>query len=384
MGKYSISQVFESSYQEFCSNYQPSQMQAKASSAIMQCKTGKLGRNSSLCSDCGHQETHNNSCRNRHCPNCQALTKEIWIDSRKSEVIDAPYFHLVFTVPPELNSLLYANQSLLYGLLHSCSKETILELAADDKYLGATCGIIQVLHTWGQQLNYHPHIHCIIAGAGITKAKQFKRGKQNFFLPVKVLSRKFRGKFLAKLQLFYDCEKLSLSNSCKHLRNAYEWNEFIDSLRSKDFIAYIKETFRGSSNAIDYLGRYTHRIAISNARILSVTEDQVSFWAKDYKQNNKRIVVTLSHVEFIKRFLRHVLPFGFQKIRYYGFLNNRYKKQNLRLIAKLTGKKLFTATYASMSTAELLLHLYDKNVYLCPACGCEHFYRSGRSYPRLE
>ena len=377
---YKIQEVFNKSYIEYCNHYSPSHVQHKAASSIIRCKSGELGCNLSRCEDCGHLEVHNNSCRNRHCPCCQAVLKELWVDARKSEVIDAPYFHVVFTLPAELNPLIFENQHLLYPLLHKCVSQTLLELSADKKYLGATPGIIGVLHTWGQELNFHPHMHCIITGAGLTKANQLQKCSSKFFIPVKVLGRKFRGKFLALLQELYDLNKLHFSGSCKKLRNSYEWREFRDSLYKKQWVPFIKETFNGFGNAMDYLGRYTHRIAISNGRIKQVTDNHVTFWAKDYRTGKVKDV-TITHVEFIRRFLMHVLPRGFQKIRYYGFLNNRYKKENLKLIAKLTGKQLFQSLYAGLKMDELLLAIWNVKIHLCPICGSEHLRHAGRTYP---
>ena len=377
---YKIQEVFNKSYTKYCNHYNPSHVQQKAANSIMSCKSGELGCNLSRCEDCGHLEVHNNSCRNRHCPCCQAVLKELWVDARKSEVIDAPYFHVVFTLPAELNPLIYSNQALLYSMFHKCVSQTLLELSADSKYLGATPGIIGVLHTWGQELNFHPHMHCIITGAGLTKANQLQKCSSKFFIPVKVLGRKFRGKFLALLQELYDLNKLHFSGSCKKLRNSYEWREFRDSLYKKQWVPFIKETFNGFGNAMDYLGRYTHRIAISNGRIKQVTDTHVTFWAKDYRTQKVKDV-TITHVEFIRRFLMHVLPRGFQKIRYYGFLNNRYKKKNLKLIAKLTGKQLFRSLYNGLKTDELLLAIWNIKVHLCPICGGEHLRHAGRTYP---
>ena len=377
---YKIQEVFNKSYTEYCNHYNPSHIQHKAANSIMRCKSGELGCNLSRCEDCGHLEVHNNSCRNRHCPCCQAVLKELWVDARKSEVIDAPYFHVVFTLPAQLNPLIYANQALLYSMFHKCVSQTLLELSADSKYLGATPGIIQVLHTWGQELNFHPHMHCIVTGAGLTKANQLQKCSSKFFIPVKVLAKKFRGKFLALLQELYDSNKLHYSGSCKKLKNSYEWNEFHSSLYEIQWVPFIKETFNGFGNAMDYLGRYTHRIAISNGRIKQVTDTHVTFWAKDYRTKEVKDV-TITHVEFIRRFLMHVLPRGFQKIRYYGFLNNRYKKKNLKLIAKLTGKQLFRSLYAGLKTNELLLTIWNIKVHLCPICGGEHLRHAGRTYP---
>ncbi|MDW2796419.1 transposase zinc-binding domain-containing protein, partial [Clostridium boliviensis] len=225
-----IQEIFQSSYSEYCGIYNPTEVQNKAALSILNCKSGKLGCNISICEDCGHSDIHNNSCRNRNCPCCQSILKELWIDARKTEVIDSLYFHVVFTLPAELNPLIYCNQSLLYSLMHKCASETLLELSADKKYLGATPGIIQVLHTWGQKLNFHPHIHCIITGAGLTKTKQLRKSQKKFFIPVRVLGKMFRGKFLNQLQLLYEKHRLHFPNQCPKLKNSYEWNEFTSSL----------------------------------------------------------------------------------------------------------------------------------------------------------
>lgn len=376
---YKIQEIFQASYSEYCNHYNPSEVQHKAALSIMNCKSGKLGCNISMCEDCGHAEIHNNSCRNRNCPCCQAMLKELWIDARKAEVIDAPYFHVVFTLPAQLNPLIYTNQAILYSLMHKCASDTLLELSADKKYLGATPGIIQVLHTWGQELNFHPHIHCIITGAGLTKTKHLRKSPSKFFIPVKVLGKMFRGKFLDKLQSLYEDDKLCFTNHTNKLKNSYKWNEFRNSLYNITWIPYIKETFNGFGNAIDYLGRYTHRIAISNSRIKSVTSTKVTFAAKDYKTGEHK-EVTITHLEFIRNFMMHVLPSGFQKIRYYGFLNNRSKKINLKLIVKLTGKELFQSKFISMKHDELLLLLWNINVHLCPECGCSSMRHAGRTF----
>lgn len=375
-----VQEVFRKSYGYMNQDLKPSNVQAKAARGIINCKSGELGYNISSCPDCAHIEKHYNSCRNRHCPSCQAVARETWIDSRKAEVFDASYFHVVFTLPSELNPLIYANQALLYNCLHKCVSQTLLELSLDKRYLGATPGIIQVLHTWGQNLNYHPHIHCIVSGAGLTKDRKLRHSRKNFFIPIKVLRNKFRGKFLALLKQFYKENSLLFSKSCHNLQNQKNWNSFINTLYEKDWVPYIKETFNGNGNAIDYLGRYTHKIAISNSRIKEVTESAVTFFAKDYR-TGKRKEITLSHLEFMRRFLMHVLPKGFQKIRYYGFLSNRFKRDNLHLIASLLGKKLFVATLKTMKKDELLKILWNIDVNICPSCGGYNMRHTGRSYP---
>ena len=381
MGDYKIRQIFERSYEEYSAQgHHLSDVQRKAAGAILNCKSGRLGVNLSQCTDCGHMEVHNNSCRNRSCPNCQAVQKEIWVDKRRAEVIDSPYFHVVFTLPHELNPLIYCNQNLLYGLLHRCCAETLLELSAGKKWLGATPGIIQVLHTWDQELGYHVHMHCIVSGGGLTKDGRIRKSSKNFFISTGVLRDKFKGKYLARLSSLYEKGALAFSSSCEKLRNSYYWKEWKNKLYQMDWCPYIKETFNGFGNAIEYLGRYTHRIAISNSRILSLTEDTVTFSARGKKPGDPKRLVTLEHTEFIRRYLMHVLPPGFQKIRYYGFLNNRMKHQNLRVIFKLQNGRRFKQRFAGMSMAELLKAVWNFDICLCPVCGHSSMKQLGRCY----
>lgn len=371
MNKLFIQQIWNHSYADFrSSGHFVSPEQQKASIAILHCKSGALGYNLSQCMECGFQRIHTNSCRDRNCPNCQAVKKELWVDKRRSEVIDAPYFHVVFTLPHALNPLLYCNQKLLYDLLHRCSAETLLELSADPKYLGATPGIIQVLHTWNQDLEYHVHMHCIVSGGGITPDHKLRRSKGKFFIPVHVLRDKFKGKFLHNLHNLFLEGKLVFSSSCRSLSEKDSWYTFKDSLYKIDWCPYIKETFNGFGNAIEYLGKYTHKIAISNSRILSVSEEKTVFHARGRKPGDPRRTVTLDNTEFIRRFLMHVLPKGFQKIRYYGFLNNRGRSKNLQLIFKLQGYQKFKSRYTGMTMAELLKKIWNIDIRICPVCGC--------------
>lgn len=383
MPKYNIQQAFEYGWQDYLASYQPFPNQEKAAHSIMDCKTGRIGYSVSQCQDCGHKELHNCSCRDRNCPNCQAVLKELWVDKRRAEVIDSPYFHVVFTLPHELNPLLYCNQSLLYGLLHRCCAETLLELSADKKYLGATPGIIQVLHTWNQEINYHVHMHCIISGGGLTSTHKLRRSKGKFFIPVNVLRDKFKGKYLSCLDRYYQKENLTFSTSCQKLANSYEWAVFKNKLYRKDWCPFIKETFNGFGNAIEYLGRYTHKIAISNSRILSVTESETTFSARGRKPGESKREITLDNKEFIRRFLMHVLPCGFQKIRYYGFLNNRMKSKNLKLIFKLQGYQQFKSRYADLTITELLKTIWNCDLRRCPECGCLQMKQLGRTYVPL-
>lgn len=380
VARFNIQQVWDFSYDAFnSSGLFQSDAQKKAALAIRDCKSGSLGVNISQCPDCGYTEFHNNSCRNRSCPNCQAVNQEIWVDKRRAEVIDTPYFHVVFTLPHELNRLIYCNQKLLYGLLHRCCARTLLELSADKKYLGATPGIIQVLHTWNQEMLYHVHMHCIISGGGLTPDRRIRKSKGHFFIPVMVLRDKFKGCCLAALDSLYQSGELVFSSSCEKLRNSYEWSAFRNALYEKDWCPYIKETFNGFGNAIEYLGRYTHKIAISNSRILSVDNQQVSFSARGKKPGEPPRTITLENTEFIRRYLMHVLPSGFQKIRYYGFLNNRGKGKNLKLIFTLQGHQRFRARYAHLSIAELIKAVWKVDIRICPECGCCRMKSIGRT-----
>lgn len=380
MSRSKIQLSFDFKYDECLDNHSLSWEQQHAAKSIMNCHTRNCGFNRMFCTECGAITEHYNSCRNRNCPNCQAILKEIWIDARKSEVIDGAYFHAVFTVPHELNPLIYSNQKLLYGLMHRCAAETVLELAADKKYLGATPGIIQVLHTWGQQLNYHPHIHSIISGSGLSPENKLIARGESFFLPVHVMSKKFRGKFLANLQTLHDEGKLVYAGQSEFLRNSFSWNEFRDNLYKKDWCPYIKETFNRFGNAIEYLGRYANRIAITNSRIQSVSQDEVIFSAKDYRTGNT-LDVKIATEEFVRRLLMHVLPSGFQKIRYYGILNNRSKKKNLSLIFRLQGHQQFKSRFAGMSASEVMKEVWHYDISTCPHCKAKKLVSFMRGYP---
>ena len=381
MSNFRIQDIWQNSYADYCrSGHFQSQEQRKASRAILACKSGRLGINVSECSECGHMEFHKNSCRNRNCPICQAVRKELWVDQRRAEVIGSPYFHVVFTLPHELNPLLFCNQKLLYGLLHKCCAQTLLELSADKKYLGAQPGIIQVLHTWNQELGYHVHMHCIISGAGLTPDRRIRSASAKFFIPVRVLRDKFKGKYLSLLDACYQKGELVFSSSCSTLQDPCIWKTFKNSLYEKDWCPYIKETFNGFGNAIEYLGRYTHRVAISNNRILSVTETEATFSARGKKPGDPKREITISHEEFIRRFLMHVLPAGFQKIRYYGFLNNRMKSRNLKIIFRIQSGQRFRQRYAGLSMAELLKAVWNIDLSICPECGCASMQQLGRSY----
>ena len=379
--RFPIQKVFQSPYGAFYENgASQSDVQKKAAHALIRCKSGNLGCNVSICGYCGHTEVHNNSCHNRHCPNCQTVLKEVWMDKCRSEVIGSPYFHVVFTLPHELKPLLYCNHKPLYSLLHKCCSQTLLELCKNKKYLGATSRVIQILHTWNQELSYHVHMHCILSGGGLTPERKIRYSKEKFFLPVYVMRDLFKGKYLAGLDQPYRQKELLFSASCEELRNSYECGELRDRLLFKDWCPYIKETSNGFGNAIEYLGRYTHKIAVYNISILSVTDTRVTFSARGRRPVEPKRGITLGHMEFIRRFLMHVLPLGFQKFHYYGFLNNRYKSKSLKLIFSLQGSQRFQSRYTGMSMAELLKAVWNLDIRICPVCGRCSMKLAGKTY----
>ena len=300
---------------------------------------------------------------------CQALPKEMWIDKRREDVLDAPYFHVVFTVPQELNSLIYSNQQLLYDAMYHSVSATINELTEDTKHLGAKVGYICVLHTWGSEMNYHPHIHVILLGGGLTSNNQWRDKGEEFFLPVKVLSKLFRGKYLDELKNLWEENKLQFHGSSEKYRNRYVFKELLDLCYDKDWVPHCKKTFNGAQSVINYLGKYTHRIAISNHRIIRMDEDTVTYYVKDYREEGNWKEFTISGVEFIRRFLMHVPPKRFVRIRHYGLLCTRTKTRHLTLCRNLLGCKQYLSRLKDLDTPQMLETLYGIKVTVCKCCG---------------
>ena len=349
-----VQDVFIQCGDEYLKTHALSPTQAKAFRAIQNCRTAALGAHIDRCDECGYEKISYNSCRNRHCPKCQTLTRERWVERQEQYLLNTGYFHVVFTVPDCLNSTLLQNQQRAYNLLFQAVSETLLELCSDRKYLGATPGITAVLHTWGQNLMYHPHIHCIVTGGGLTSNGQWRSSRKKFFLPVKVLSKKFRGKYLSLLRQ-------------SGLLASYEAYQ-------KDWVVYCKPPFKSPSTVIAYLGRYTHRVAISNSRLLAFENGSVSFLWRDYRSAGQKKIMTLSAEEFIRRFLLHVLPSGFRKIRHYGILASRDKTKRIALCRRLTYTRQTSA--APVATVERLRILFGQNFDLCPCCGIGHLARA--------
>lgn len=348
--------------------YEPSLQQVKAALNIIRCRTNALGGHIQKCDKCDHIVVHYNSCRDRHCPMCQGLTNAVWVDRRSRDILNAPYFHVVFTMPQELHALIYQNQRLLYSLFYRAVAETLQELSWDEKYLGAQAGFLSLLHTWGQDLHYHPHIHTVLLAGGLTKLNQWRSSSKKFFIPVKVLSKKFRGKYLYYLKQHYHQDQLKFYGDAEKYSDPKSFQELIDRCYAKDWYTYTKRTFSGPLAVLKYLGNYTRRIAISNSRVVSVNEDTVTISIKDYKEAGKRKETSLDGAEFIRRFLMHVLPKGFVKIRHYGILANRNKKTKLELCRKLSFSPTYKPKYEGLTTVEILCLLVGKDVTVCPVC----------------
>ena len=334
--------------------------QLKVLRAIERCRTAALGGHRDQCVRCGYQAISYNSCRNRHCPKCQTNAREKWLRAREQELLPVGYFHLVFSVPHALVPLVWQNQRVLFRLLFEASAATLMEVAADPKHLGAEIGFLSILHTWGQTLQQHPHVHCVVPGGGLSpEHARWISSRSHFFLPVKVLSRVFRGKFVAGLRRAFHQEKLSFHGICLPLSNEKSFTTFLRALFREDWVVYAKPPFGGPRHVLQYLARYTHRVAISNHRLLEVTDTHVTFSWKDYAHHNKRRTMSLSHEEFLRRFLQHVLPKGFPRIRYFGFLANRRREKSLTQCRALL---IQPPDVPSVSVAT------DPQLWCCPRC----------------
>jgi hypothetical protein len=304
--------------------------QRRVMTAIELCRTAALGGHVEQCDQCGHQRISFNSCRDRHCPKCQSLARAQWLDDRRAELLATQYFHVVFTVPEEIAAIAYQNKAPVYGILFRAAAETLQTIAADPKYLGAEIGFFAVLHTWGQNLLHHPHLHCVVAGGGLSlDGTRWISCRPGFFLPVRVLSHLFRRLFLEYLQKAFDAGELQFFSTLEPLRERRAFLRYLAPVRQVQWVVYAKPPFAGPEQVLEYVGRYTHRVAISNNRLLDIADGSVRFRWKDYRDRNRQKAMAVSADEFIRRFLLHVLPEGFHRIRYYGFLGNRHRAQKL-------------------------------------------------------
>lgn len=360
MSNFTIQDIFIAYGDEYIKNHKLSKQQWKVFNAIRNCGTQNLGYHICKCEDCGEEYFGYNSCRNRHCPMCQKYAREKWIYNESSYLLDSKYFHIITTIPHELNEIFRFNQTICYNILFKATSEAILTLSEDPKWLGAKVGITSILHTWGQTMEFHPHIHSIVTGGGIKNNKWVSCDKDYLF-KVEVLSSLFKQKFLTLLKR----ENLIFPKHLSYLKNYKTFNDFLRPLYNKDWITYIEPPKGKAENVIEYVGRYSFRVAISNERIKNIQNGMITFEYKDYKDNSKLKETTITAEEFIRRFLLHVLPEHFTKIKHYGLLSNKNKKSNIRLCILLISKILFN-DFINKPTRKL----YE---FKCEKCGGTNF-----------
>ena len=371
--KTTVNNIFAEYGNEYLKKYPTSDHDKKIIRAISICRTEELGGHMDTCINCGHTVIMYNSCRNRHCPQCQFMKKEKWIMKKKNEILPFQYFHVVFTLPAELNGIIYQNQKILYKLLFKKVKETLLTIAEEKKYLGAKIGFFGILHTWGQKLNLHPHIHCVVPGGGYsTDKKKWIKCSKDYFVKIDILMQRFRSLFLVGLK------KLNLNNKLNLSRLIYadkkKFQNLIDKLFEKKWVVYSKASFKNSDSVIEYLGRYTHKIAISNYRIIGIENDIVSFVYKDYKDNNKKKIQKVNVLKFIRLFLLHVVPYRFVRIRYFGLLSNRTKKETIEKCYDFFNLKIKKNTKEE-SWEDIYFRVTGNNVRICSVCGSNKIQR---------
>jgi len=347
----------------------------KAMDAIESCRTKALGGHIDVCEKCGHEQIAYNSCRNRFCPKCNFLKREQWILDREKHLLPITYYHIVFTIPDDLNRLCLVNQKVMYDILFKSASETISDLATDEKHIGGKVGFLCVLHTWGQNLVDHPHLHCIVTGGGLSNdgarwvIPKKTTPKKDFFIHVHVISALFKKKFLVYLKGAYQSGELKFIGEIEALKSRAQFQALIDKLYNKKWITYCKKPFGGPEKVIRYLGRYSHRVAISNSRIVKLEDGKVTFKWRDYRDGGKNKLMTISAYEFIRRFLLHILPKRYYKIRYYGLLASRNLATNLQLCKLLLNVVAKIAEQADkLHWDELMFELFGIDVWLCPKC----------------
>jgi hypothetical protein len=344
--------------------------QRRVMRAIEDCRTAALGGHVEQCDACGHQRIAFNSCRNRHCPKCQALVRAQWLQDRQAELLPVQYFHAVFTVPQEVAAIAYQNKAVVYDILFRATAETLSTIAADSRHLGAEIGFIAILHTWGQNLMHHPHLHCVIPGGGLsTDGQRWVACRPGFFLPVRVLSRLFRRLFLSHLRTAFGEHKLHFFNGLAALQEPAAFASYLQQVKHTEWVVYAKPPFGGPEKVLEYLGRYTHRVAISNSRLVELAEGKVSFKWKDYRHESREKVMSLDAQEFVRRFLLHVLPGGLQRIRHYGLLANRSRQAKLARCRDLLQAPTPEMPEEPADYRDHYLRLTGVSLRDCPHCG---------------
>jgi Putative transposase/Transposase zinc-binding domain len=346
--------------------------QRRVMTAIASCRTAVLGGHVEHCDACGHERIAYNSCRNRHCPKCQSLARAAWVEQRTAELLDCEYFHVVFTVPEPIAALALQNKVLVYQILFRATAETLQVIAADPRRLGAAIGFFAVLHTWGQTLVHHPHLHCVVPGGGLSPdGTRWIACRPGFFLPVRVLSRFFRRVFLTRLEAAFTAGRLHLAGSLEHLRDPHAWSAALARLQQQEWVVYAQRPFAGPLQVLEYVGRYTHRVAISNDRLRDIDDGHVRFPYTDYRASApaRKKSLSLSATEFIRRFLLHVLPLGFHRIRYYGFLSARCRTEQLARCRLLLARSVSEPPRMSVDDARhRSATLTAAASALCPVC----------------
>jgi hypothetical protein len=345
-------------------------VECRVMAAITACRTAALGGHVEQCTDCGEIRISYNSCRNRHCPKCQNLARAQWVEARQAELLPVPYFHVVFTLPAQLAGIAFQNKAVVYDILMRTAAETLRTIAADPKHLGAEIGLIAVLHTWGQNLHHHPHVHCIVPGGGPSPdATRWMACRPGFFLPVKVLSKLFRYLFLKQLGAAFEAGRLRFFNALAMHAEPRNFARLLAGLRRIDWVVYAKRPFGGPEQVLAYLGRYTHRVAIANSRLINIEDGQVSFRWRDYRQDATNKIMTLTAEEFIRRFLLHALPDGFQRIRHYGFLANGHRADKLDLCRRLLAAPPPATPASAPDYRQRYRELTGRDLDRCPCCG---------------
>ncbi|GAC1484438.1 MAG: IS91 family transposase [Acetobacteraceae bacterium] len=344
-------------------------VERRVMAAIEACRTSVLGGHVEQCGDCGLVRPAYNSCRNRHCPKCQGLARAEWLEARQAELLPVPYFHVVFTLPPAAAAIAFQNKRIVYAILFRAAADALRDIAADPRHLGAEIGAVAVLHTWGQALHHHPHLHCIVPGGGLSPDQtRWIACRPGFLLPVRVLSRRFRTLFIERLRAAEAAGELRFSGALANLAEPRAFAERLGALRATEWVVYSKRPFAGPEQVLAYLGRYTHRVAIANSRLTRLEDGQVSFTWKDYRHEAKTKVMTLTADEFIRRFLQHTVPDGFHRIRHVGFLANGHRTAKLALCRALLAVPP-PAPRPAQTYQDRYLQLTGNALDVCPDCG---------------
>ena len=368
-----LADIFRAGFEDYCTQYGPLPAEHyRVAHAILACRTAALGGHTWDCDECSNTLIAYNSCRNRHCPSCQAAARADWVDKRIKELLPVPYFHVVFTIPSQLNPFALSNKAAVYRILFAAASQTLLELGHDPRRLGAQMGFVAVLHTWGSNLMDHPHLHCIVPAGGLDDDRWVGARSREFLLPVKVMGALFRGKFLALLRKAIDAGEVTLHGRlASYEADPDSLRSLFDSLYRTDWVVYAKPPFGGAKAVVKYLGRYTHRIAIANSRLVSISETHVTFRYKDYADKGRWKLLRLTISEFIRRFLLHVVPRGFVRIRSYGFLSCRTRSEKLLLcrdqLCAAAAERLEQDTVAP-----------PRREFTCPVCGRGRMVRAMR------